>query len=101
MILDTDGVAAIAGGDPKLEPVLVRATRLAVPVIVLGEYRYGISHSRNCTHYKTWLAKAVKELSVLPVDEETAVTYAQIGSELRRSGRPIASNDVWIAALAG
>ncbi len=34
------------------------------------------------------------------VDEETADTYAQVRAELRRAGRPIPENDVWIAALA-
>ena len=37
---------------------------------------------------------------VLSVDNETASEYALIRGELRRSGRPIPGNDVWIAALA-
>jgi predicted nucleic acid-binding protein len=30
----------------------------------------------------------------------TAESYAQVRDELRRKGRPIPENDVWIAALA-
>jgi tRNA(fMet)-specific endonuclease VapC len=34
------------------------------------------------------------------VDETTAERYAEIREELRRKGRPIPANDLWIAALA-
>ena len=36
MILDTNGLSAMASGDPTLEPLLRRAAEIAVPVIVLG-----------------------------------------------------------------
>ena len=46
MILDTNRLSA-ADGDPALEPILRKATEVAIPVIVLGEYRYGIQQSRD------------------------------------------------------
>ncbi len=100
MILDTSGLSAMADGDPKLEPILGRAAELAIPVIVLGEFRYGIRQSRNRARYEQWLAKAVANCRVLAVDEGTAEPYADIRDELKRSGRPIPGNDLWIAALA-
>jgi tRNA(fMet)-specific endonuclease VapC len=36
----------------------------------------------------------------LPVDGETGQIYAEMVVALRRSGRPIPSNDIWIAAAA-
>ena len=50
MILDTNALSAFADEDKKLEPVLRRASRCALPVIVLGEYRYGISLSNIGTN---------------------------------------------------
>ena len=100
MILDTNGLSAMADGDPKLEPILARATELAIPVIVLGEYRYGIAQSRSRVRYEKWLIEAVANCRILRVDEATAAEYALIRGELKRGGRPIPSNDVWIAALA-
>jgi predicted nucleic acid-binding protein len=44
VILDTNGRSALAEGEPALESVLRRAAQIAIPVIVLGEYRYGFSH---------------------------------------------------------
>ena len=100
MILDTNGLSAMADGDASLEPLLQQAAEIAVPVIVLGEYRYGIRQSRHWTRYERWLAKVLASCRVLVVDEGTAGHYAEVRDELKRSGRPIPGNDVWIAALA-
>jgi predicted nucleic acid-binding protein len=37
---------------------------------------------------------------VLNVTEETALRYAEVDVYLRKKGRPIPRNDVWIAAVA-
>jgi len=100
VILDTNGLSGMADGDPALEPVLSRATELAIPVIVLGEYSYGIAQSRNRVRYESWLREIAAVCRILLVDEATAAEYARIRGELKRTGRPIPGNDVWIAALA-
>lgn len=99
MILDTNGLSAAADGDPALEPILRKAAEVAVPVVVLGEYRYGIQHSRDRPRYQQWLTESIRNYRVLDVNEDTAVSYAAIRTELKRAGTPIPSNDVWIAAL--
>lgn len=100
MILDTNGLSAMADGDTKLEPLLQRAAEIALPVIVLGEYKYGIRQSRHRMRYERWLAETVANCRVLRVDEETAEQYAEVRDVLKRSGHPIPGNDIWIAALA-
>ena len=99
MILDTNGLSAIADGESSLEPVLRKAAQIAIPVIVLGEYRYGISHSRDRKDYERWLLEYLPEFRILDVDEGTSVSYAEVRTELKKGGTPIPSNDVWIAAL--
>lgn len=100
MIVDTNGLSAIADGDPMIEPLLRGAKGIAVPAIVLGEYQYGIRQSRDRDRYQQWLEESIPAYRVLVVDEETAWRYADIRDELRRKGRPIPAHDVWIAALA-
>ena len=100
MILDTNGLSALADGDRTLEPILRRAAAIALPVIVLGEYRYGIRQSRNRLRYEYWLAEALASYQVLAVDEGTAEHYAEVREELKRMAHPIPGNDLWIAALA-
>ena len=99
MILDTNALSAIADGHAELEPHLHRAKEIALPVIVLGEYLYGIRQSRERRRYEQWLAESIPNYRVLDVDEETALAYATLRSELKRAGTPIPSNHVWIAAL--
>lgn len=99
MILDTNALSAVADGDSALEPFLRRSAELSVPVIVLGEYRYGIWQSRERERYEQWLIEAIPNYRILSIDEETSVHYASVRTETKKAGTPIPSNDVWIAAL--
>ena len=99
MILDTNGISALAEGEPALEPLLRRAAQVAIPVIVLGEYRYGISQSRNHIHYEQWLTEYLPSFQILDVDEQTTIFYSAVRRELKKAGTAIPSNDIWIAAL--
>ncbi len=100
LILDTNTVSAIAEGDAAAGREFIQARQIAIPVIVLGEYRYGIARSRHRRRYEQWLEQLISGSSVLHVDEETAIFYARLRAELKKGGTPIPSNDVWIAALA-
>ena len=100
MILDTNAVSALADGDPAISSLLAHADELVLPVIVLGEYRYGINQSRHRLRYQVWLAELISVSRILDVDRFTTDSYAAIRSELKTQGQPIPANDVWIAALA-
>jgi tRNA(fMet)-specific endonuclease VapC len=99
VILDTNGLSAMAEGESAIEPILGKAAQLAIPVIVLGEYRYGVSQSRDRAYYERWLDEYLGKFRILDVDERTPVSYSAIRVELKKAGRPIPSNDIWIAAL--
>ena len=100
MILDTNGLSAIADSVAALEPLLRNAKEIAIPVIVMGEFRYGIRESRNRARYERWLENMVADCRVLVVDKGTAEAYAEVRGQLKAKGRPIPGNDLWIAALA-
>ncbi len=99
MILDTNALSAAADREPAALELIARAERVAVPVIVLGEYRLGIAQSRHYTSYKNWLRDWITAVTVLDIEEETTQHYAAIGLELKKKARPIPANDLWIAAL--
>jgi tRNA(fMet)-specific endonuclease VapC len=99
LILDTNALSAAAEREPAALELVARAERVAVPVIVLGEYRLGIAQSRHYTAYKNWLQDWITAVTVLDIEEETTQHYAAIGMELKKKGRPIPANDLWIAAL--
>jgi predicted nucleic acid-binding protein len=99
LILDTNAFSAMAEGESALEPILRQAAYVGVPVIVLGEYKFGIAQSRNLAQYERWLSEYLPGFRVLNLDEQTAHRYAEVRGELKTLGKPIPSNDVWIAAL--
>ena len=100
MILDTNALFAVADNDSAAVRIFSQAPSIELPVIVLGEYRFGIAHSRHRNRYENWLGELIAATQVLPVDDETSRHYAQIRAELKKSGEPIPSNDLWIAALS-
>lgn len=100
MILDTNAVSAVADNQPAAVRIFSQAASIELPVIVLGEYRFGIAYSRRRNEYDKWLGELIAATRVVSVDQETSVHYAQIRAELKKAGRPISSNDLWIAALS-
>jgi predicted nucleic acid-binding protein len=100
LILDTNALSALAEGERGLDPILRNIRVLALPVVVLGEYRYGVLQSRNRSRYENWLMELLERCTILDVDLLTTAHYAVVRAELKRAGKPIPGNDAWIAALA-
>ena len=101
MIIDTNALSALSKGDPKLEEVLSSISQPFLPVVVLGEYRFGLMRSRHKKQIEQWLDEWVEQhFLVLEVDSDTARFYAKVREQLRTIGKPIPANDLWIAALA-
>lgn len=99
MILDTNAVSAWADGNPDCRAAFLKATRLVIPVIVLGEYQYGIRQSRHRARYEDWLAQNLPYAELQFLSSDTASHYADIRLHLKMKGSPIPANDLWIAAL--
>lgn len=100
MILDTNALSAFVDGEAAVGARLSVEARVAIPVIVLGEFRYGISSSRRRGAYEQWLQDYLPDFEILTVTEPTTRAYAQVRVSLKKLGRAIPANDVWIAALA-
>jgi len=92
LILDTNALSAVADDDSSAVRLFREATSIELPVIVLGEYRFGIAHSRRRNEYEKWLDELMASTRILSVDEETSGLYAQVRAELKKAGQPIPSN---------
>ena len=99
MILDTNALSALADGEPRAVEQIAKAQLVAIPVIVLGEFRFGIMLSRHRREYEEWLQETLAVATLLLIDEETTRYYAELRVELRDRGTPLPANDVWIAAV--
>lgn len=99
LILDTNALSAVVDDQPGITDALGRADVVAIPVIVLGEYQFGIAQSQRRQDHERWLRLSLPAYRVLEVTGDTARSYAEIRLELKITGKPIPSNDLWIAAL--
>jgi predicted nucleic acid-binding protein len=99
LIVDTNALSAIVDEQPGIHAALGRAVSVLIPVIVLGEYGFGIAQSTRRAHHQKWLRESLPAYGILDITRETAEHYAALRLELKRAGKPIPSNDLWIAAL--
>ena len=99
-VLDTNAVSALLAGDKALGALLEHDDRHALPVIVIGEYRFGLVRSKHRRSLEPLLDQLIEQSLVLAIDDATTHAYASVRESLRRKGTPLPENDVWIAALA-
>ena len=98
-LLDTNAMIAWLSSDHALR-ARVAARYPATSLFTLGEMRYGIERSERRVANEQRLSRALVDVELILPDVETAIIYGRIQAELKRKGRPIPENDVWIAALA-
>ena len=102
ILLDTNVYAAFKRNELSALDLVRRSDFIGVTVVVLGEllagFRCGSREVRNRRELDLFLDSP--RVTVLQPDEETAEFYGVVFSDLRSKGRPIPSNDIWIAASA-
>jgi tRNA(fMet)-specific endonuclease VapC len=102
VLLDTDAYSAFMNGDEGVVARVRQAERVLLSAVVAGEllfgFRSGSRYERNRKTLDAFLANPYVEL--LPVTWTTAERFGRIATALRAKGRPIPTNDIWIAAHA-
>ena len=102
IIIDTNFYTAFKKKEAAAVDLLKRVEYIGVNTIILGEllagFRCGTKERQNRHELDQFLDSP--RVATIAVDEETAEFYAQVFAELRQKGRPIPSNDLWLAASA-
>lgn len=98
--IDTNAYVAFKRGDSAVVAVLRYAPEIIISTTVLGELLAGFSAGSRTSANRTDLSRFLDSPRVKQVvcGEATANAYALIYAALRRQGRPIPTNDLWIAA---
>ena len=102
VLLDTSAYSALQRGHQTIPDIPRRSETVAVSAVVLGELSSGFRARNRWAENTAQLAQFLSKPSVrvLNITEETALRYAEVDAYLRKNGRPIPRNDVWIAAVA-
>ena len=102
-VMDTCVLIDLFDGVPRASKAVSSFDRILVPVMVSGEYRAGVDTStKRGRIQEERLAEflADEAVSVVDATEDTAGCYARLFRDLQRRGKPMPTNDIWIAASA-
>jgi tRNA(fMet)-specific endonuclease VapC len=100
--IDTNAYSAFKRGDAMVIAILEAAEEVLVPAIVLGElhagFQVGARAQRNTRELEDFLRKP--GVRVADVDRLVAERYGLLFRALKALGKPVPTNDLWIAAIA-
>jgi tRNA(fMet)-specific endonuclease VapC len=103
-ILDT-GIAGLyldrkRGVFERADAEVAKGNRVGIAAPVLAELAYRAEGSPKRERNLAALRQALTAWKLWLVDPDTAFEYGRIAFELKKMGRPIGQNDIWIAAIA-
>ncbi|MFA6508580.1 MAG: type II toxin-antitoxin system VapC family toxin [Treponemataceae bacterium] len=100
VLIDTNAYAALMRGDVLVADELARHESILFSPIVIGElydgFRNGSRPKENRAILERFRAKP--RTVCVPITDATADWFAEIKRILRSKGKPIPTNDIWIAA---
>jgi tRNA(fMet)-specific endonuclease VapC len=102
VLLDTNAYTALFRGHEGVATRVRRAEQILVSVIVAGELLFGFRNGSRYEAHRTELEDFIASpyVALLPVTLVTSDRFGRIAASLRRKGRPLPTNDIWIAAHA-
>ncbi|MGK5084032.1 type II toxin-antitoxin system VapC family toxin [Bdellovibrionota bacterium FG-1] len=101
LAVDSNRYTDFCRGIPSVVEVIEGAAEIYLPLIVVAEQRAGFAHGANREKNEKTLIRFLNNeaVFVLCPDDQTTFFYADLYSYLRKKGKPIPTNDLWIAAL--
>ncbi|MGH7543393.1 MAG: type II toxin-antitoxin system VapC family toxin [Gemmatimonadota bacterium] len=102
ILVDTSAYSSFMKGSEAAVEAIRRADTLVLTPVVLGELKAGFLRSARRKENEEEIEEVLRSRRsrTVQIDEETADRYAVIHADLRRAGRPVPTNDLWIAASA-
>ncbi|MYC37602.1 MAG: type II toxin-antitoxin system VapC family toxin [Chloroflexi bacterium] len=102
VLLDSNAYSLLMRGHGEVAGLVRTAEEVLFSAVVVGELMYGFrcgtQFERNSADLRSFLDSPYS--SFVEVGPVTADRYSRIAAALRAKGRPIPTNDVWIAAHA-
>ena len=105
LLIDTNIYMHALAGDLETTDILSYAKKIAICCISIGEllsgFKGGTREKENRKELEEFLD--APRVQIYAIDEDTAEFYefyAETLNNLRKKGRPIPTNDIWIASVA-
>jgi tRNA(fMet)-specific endonuclease VapC len=96
--LDTSVAVRFLNGDTAIIERVLSLPEVILPLVVAGELLFGAENSSRPLQNLPRYLEFISNCTVVPLGIETTAIYARTRLLLKRKGRPIPINDIWIAA---
>ena len=102
LLIDTNRYTALASPDQRTLERLQQASEVWLSLITVAELKSGFAMGSRSKANERRLEQFIhtQGVGILLPDFETAQYYADLYKTLRRRGKPIPTNDIWIASQA-
>lgn len=102
ILVDTNAYVAFKQGIPDAVAVIQHAPTIGINSVVFGELLCGFARGRRKVVNRRELERFLNSPRVvlLSITKHTAECYATVYLGLKQKGKPIPTNDMWIAASA-
>lgn len=100
VLFDTNAYSAFKLGDSAILDVIKYADIIGISPIVLGELVSGFDGGNIAKKNREELQQFLNSsrIRIYPITSDTANFYSHIYITLKNKGKPIPTNDMWIAA---
>lgn len=99
-LIDTNALIKLVARDPMLRWRMGHDFNSFLSFVSVGELYAGAYQSTRSTSNIAEVQRICIEIPVVEWDIDIATEYGRIQASLRKKGRPIPQNDIWIAATA-
>lgn len=102
LALDTSAYSGFVRGDKSLKKWFKCSNKIYIPTIVVGELRAGFAAGTKTDENEKLLSRFLSSpnIEVITITDTTTKEFANVFAQLRADGKPIGTNDMWVAAMA-
>lgn len=102
VLFDTNAYASFKRNEQEIVEVVQYAEVIAMSPIVIGELIAGFDGGNKIKQNKVELQAFLESSRVIiyPITQDTTHFFSQVYCALKKKGKPIPTNDMWIAAQA-
>lgn len=100
ILFDTNAYTAFKLADKSIINIIKHAEIIAMSPIVLGELLGGFDSGNKAKKNREELQEFLSSsrIRIYPITNDTSNFYSQVYAALKSKGKPIPTNDMWIAA---
>jgi tRNA(fMet)-specific endonuclease VapC len=102
ILVDTNAYVSFKSNNAEIIEILQKTEQICISPIVIGELIAGFDGGNKAKQNKLELQQFLESSRIIiyPITLDTSQYFAQIYNSLKKKGKPIPTNDLWIASQA-